>query len=157
MEHMHRLGTAHDHIAHTRNHEHIDALPYAVFQNDVTLMAVNTADEHALHSTQQAQVAQTFFHIQCHLDIVLFRKAIFIDELFQTMPDIVDHCRGLRRKGPKIPAMGASYPQGCHHDLSDNRRNARQNIAEPPRHQADHDIQDAVCRHCRQHLPINQL
>ena len=120
-------------------------------------MAVNTADEHALHSIQQAQVVQALFNVQCHLDIVLFREAVFIDELFQSMPDIVDHCGGLRRKSPEIPGMGASCPQGCHHALSDNRRNTRQNIAEPPRHQADHDIQDAVCRHCRQHLPINQL
>ena len=110
MEHMHRLGTAHNHIAHTRDHKHIDALSHTVFQDDIALMAVDTADEHALHSIQQAQVAQTFFHIQCHLDIVLFRKAVFIDELFQTMPDIIDHCGGLRREGPEIPAMGAFCP-----------------------------------------------
>ena len=120
-------------------------------------MAVDTADEHALHSIQQAQVVQTFLNVQGHLDIVFFREAIFIDELFQSMPDIVDHCGGLRRKSPEIPGMGASCPQGCHHDLSDNRRNTRQNIAEPPGHQADYDIQNAVCRHCRQHLTINQL
>ena len=120
-------------------------------------MAVNTADEHGLHAVQQAQIRKALFYIQSHPDIILFRKAVFIDELFQTMPDIVDHCGGLRRKSPEIPGMGASCPQGCHHDLSCNRRDARQNIAEPSRHQADHDIQDAVCRHCRQHLPINQL
>ena len=120
-------------------------------------MAVDTADEHALHSIQQAQVVQTFFHVQCHLDIVFFRETVFIDELFQTMPDIIDHCGRLRRKGPEIPAMGAFCPQGCHHDLSYNRRDARQDIAEPPGHQADHDIQNAIRRHCRQHLTINQL
>ena len=120
-------------------------------------MAVDTADEHALHVIQQAQVVQALFHVQCHLDIVFFREAILIDKLFQSMTNIVDHRSRLRRKGPEIPTMGAFCPQGCHHDLSCNRRNARQNIAEPPRHQADHDIQNAVCRHCRQHLPINQL
>ena len=69
---MHRLGTAHNHIAHTRDHEHIDALPHAVFQDDVALMAVDTADEHALHSIQQAQVVQAFLNVQSHLDIVFF-------------------------------------------------------------------------------------
>ena len=52
MEHMHRLGTAHNHIAHTRDHEHIDTLSHTVFQDDIALMAVDTADEHALHSIQ---------------------------------------------------------------------------------------------------------
>ena len=120
-------------------------------------MAVDAADEHALHSIQQAQVAQTFFHIQCHLDIVFFREAILIDELFQAMPDIVDHCGGLRRKSPEIPGMGASCPQGCHHDLSGNRCDARQKIAEPPGHQADDNVQDAIGCHGCQHLTINQL
>ena len=73
-------------------------------------MAVDTADEHALHSIQQTQVVQAFLNVQCHLDIVFFREAIFIDELFQTMPDIIDHCGGLRREGPEIPAMGAFCP-----------------------------------------------
>ena len=72
MEHMHRLSTAHNHIAHTRDHEHIDTLSHTVFQDDIALMAVDTADEHALHSIQQTQVIQALFHVQCHLDIVLF-------------------------------------------------------------------------------------
>ena len=157
MEHMHRLGTAHNHIAHTRDHEHIDTLSHTVFQDDIALMAVDTADEHALHSIQQAQVVQAFLNVQCHLDIVFLGQSIFTDELFQTMPDIVDHCGGLRRKGPEIPAMGAFCPHGRHHDLSGNRRNARQNIAEPPRHQADYDIQNAIGCHGCQYLSVNQL
>ena len=53
--------------------------------------------------------------------------------------------------------MGAFCPHGRHHDLSGNRRNARQNIAEPPRHQADYDIQNAIgCYGC-QYLSVNQL
>ena len=154
---MHRLGTAHNHIAHTRDHEHIDTLSHTVFQDDIALMAVDTADEHALHSIQQAQVVQAFLNVQGHLDIVLFRKAIFIDELFQTMPDIVDHCSGLRRKDPEIPAMGASCPQGCHHDLSCNRCDARQKIAEPPGHQADDNVQNSIGCHGCQYLSVDQL
>ena len=72
MEHMHRLSTAHNHIAHTRDHEHIDTLSHTVFQDDIALMTVDTADEHALHSIQQAQVVQAFLNIQGHLDIVFF-------------------------------------------------------------------------------------
>ena len=72
MEHMHRLGTAHNHIAHTRDHEHIDTLSHTVFQDDIAFMAVDTADEHALHSIQQAQVVQAFLNVQGHLDIVFF-------------------------------------------------------------------------------------
>ena len=120
-------------------------------------MAVDTADEHALHSIQKTQVVQAFLNVQGHLDIVFFGQSIFTDELFQTMPDIVNHCSGLRRKGPEIPAMGASCPQGCHHALSDNRRDARQKIAEPPGHQADDNVQNAIRRHCRQYLSVDQL
>ena len=120
-------------------------------------MAVDTADEHALHSIQQAQVVQTFLNVQGHLDIVFFREAIFIDELFQSMPDIVDHCGGLRRKSPEIPGMGASCPGLSHHDLSDNRRNTRQKIAEPPGHQADDNVQNAIGCHGCQYLPVDQL
>ena len=110
MEHMHRLSTAHNHIAHTRDHEHIDTLSHTVFQDDIALMTVDTADEHALHSIQQAQVVQAFLNVQCHLDIVFFGQSIFTDELFQTMPNIVDHCSRLGLECIKIPSMRQLRP-----------------------------------------------
>ena len=63
----------------------------------------------------------------------------------------------LSRKSPEIPGMGASCPQGCHHDLSGNRCDARQKIAEPPGHQADDNVQDAIGCHGCQYLSVDQL
>ena len=157
MEHMHRPSAAHDNIANTGDDEHIDALPYAVLQDNVSFMAVNTTDKNSLHAVQNAQVCQALRHAQGDLHIVFLTQAVLVDELFHAMSHIVDHSGLLRRKGRIVPFMCAGCPDRSHHQLPHNCRNTRQQIAELCRHQADHDVQNTIGCHSAKDLAVHQL
>ena len=126
VEHMHRPCAAHDNIANAGDDEHIDALPYAVLQDNVSLMAVNTTDKNRFHTVQNGQICQALRHAQGDLHIVFLTQAVLVDELFHTVPHIVDNCGLLRRKGRIVPFMCAGCPDRSHHQLPHNCRNARQ-------------------------------
>ena len=73
------------------------------------------------------------------------------------MADIIDHRRWLRREGAEIPPVGTGRPDRCQDHLTRNGCDARPQAAEPPGHQADHDVQDAVRGHRCQDLTIDQF
>ena len=52
MEHVHRPCAAHDDIAHAGDDEHVDALTDTIFQDNISLVAVDTADKNSLHAIQ---------------------------------------------------------------------------------------------------------
>ena len=157
MEHMHRPSATHNNVANAGNDEHIDALPYAVLQDNVSLMAVNTTDKNSLHAVQNAQVCQALRHAQGDLHIVFPAQAILVDELFHTMTYIVDHSGLLRREGLVVPFMCAGCPDRGHHQLSHNCRNTRQQVAELCGHQADHDVQNTIGCHSAKDLAVHQF
>ena len=46
MEHMHLLRATHEYVADSRNHIDLNAIPDTVFQNNIPVMTVNTAQEY---------------------------------------------------------------------------------------------------------------
>ena len=120
-------------------------------------MAVNTTDKNSLHAVQNAQVFQALRHAQSDLHIVFLAQAILVDELFHTVSHIVDHRGLLRREGLVVPFMCAGCPDCGHHQLSHNCRNTKQQITELCRHQADHDVQNAIGCHRAKDLAVHQF
>ena len=60
------LGAAHDDVADTRQDEGVDAAGNAVFHDDISLMAVDTAEEDGLGVLKCfVQVAKAFFAGEC--------------------------------------------------------------------------------------------
>lgn len=154
---MHGPSATHNNVAHTGDDEHIDALPYAVLQDNVSFMAVNTTDKNSLHAVQNAQVCQALRHAQGNLHVVFLAQTILVDELLHTMTHIVDDCGLLRRKGRVIPFMCAGCPDCSHHQLPRNCRNTRQQVAELCGHQADHDVQNTIGCHRAKDLAVHQF
>ena len=154
---MHRPCAAHDNIANTGDDEHIDAISYAVLQDNVSLMAVNTTDKNSLHAVQNTQVCQALRHAQGDLHIVFLVQTILVDELFHTMTYIVDNCGLLRREGRIVPFMCTRRPDCSHHQLSHNCRDTRQQVAELCGHQADHDVQNTIGCHSAKNLAVHQF
>ena len=120
-------------------------------------MAVNTTDKNSLHAVQNAQVCQALRHAQGDLHIVFLAQAILVDELFHTVSHIVDNCCLLRWEGLVVPFMCTRCPDRSHHQLPGNSRNARQQIAELCRHQANHDVQNTIGCHSAKNLAIHQF
>ena len=154
---MHRPGTAHQNISHTRDDEGIDVVHHAILQNDVTFMAVDAAEEYGLHTIQNTQIFQALLHAQNFFHLVLAVQTVVLDQLFHTTAHIIDHGGRLRRECFVIPAMCNRRPDASHHKLSCNGSDSRQKIAQLRGHQADHNVKDPVRRHRRQDLTVHQL
>ena len=157
MKHVHRPGTAHQNIAHTRDDEGIDVVHHAILQNDVTFMAVDAAEEYGLHTIQNTQIFQALLYAQNFFHLVLAVQTVVLNQLFHTTAHIIDHGGRLRRECFVIPAMCNRRPDASHHKLSCNGSDSRQKIAQLRGHQADHNVKDPVRRHRRQDLTVHQL
>ena len=154
---MHRIRTAHDHIADSRDHKHTDVPRHTVLQNNVPVVTVDTAEKYGFHAVQRMQIVQAFFHMQGHSDIVFRIQIVLVDEFFHPMTLIINHCRRLRRERVIIPAMCYKRPQYSHHTLARNGCHTGHQIAQLCRKQADHNIDQSVGRHGCQDLAVNQL
>ena len=157
VKHVHRPGTTHQNIAHTRNDKRIDVVHHTILQDDVALMAVNAAEEYGLHTIQNTQIFQALLYAQNFFHLVLAVQTVVLNQLFHTTAHIIDHGGRLRRECFVIPAMCNRRPDASHHKLSCNGSDSRQKIAQLRGHQADHNVKDPVRRHRRQDLTVHQL
>ena len=111
MEHMHLLRATHEYVTDSRDHIDLNAVPDTVFQNDIPVMAVNTAQEYDFYLIQLLKILQAFLHLKSLFYIKLFLKSVLTDQLLHTFSDIVNDRRLFRRKCSEIPPMCQIAPQ----------------------------------------------
>ena len=154
MEHMHLLRATHEYVADSRDHIDLNAVPDTVFQNDIPVMAVNTAQEYDFYLIQLLKILQAFLYLKSLFYIKLILKSVLTDQLLHTFSDIVNDRCLFRRKYSEIPLMCQIAPQHRHHDLTCDRQNPRQQICQSFCQQRDHNIANAICDKCREHLTV---
>ena len=94
MEHVNGVGALHEQVAHTGNDISADICLHAVFDDLISVMAVNAAEENRLCLTERLlQIIHDIRDMVCLNDIKPLVQAIGIDKVFQSLAHIIDdHC-----------------------------------------------------------------
>ena len=111
MEHVHRLGAAHEHIPDAGDHIHVNVFFHTVFEKDVPVMAVDATKKDSFHSVQQFLIGQCLLDVHGDLDLELFLQPVFFHQTLQAFPHIVNHGCSFCRELGEIPAMSIIRPQ----------------------------------------------
>lgn len=105
------LGAAHDDVADARQDEGVDAAGNAVFHDDISLMAVDAAEEDGLGVLKCfIQVAKAFFGGECPDDFEMDVHAVALDERVHLTPFAQNNDGLFRRELSEIPVVREGAP-----------------------------------------------
>ena len=107
---MYLLCSAHQYISYSWYHIDLYAMFNAIFQNDVSLVAVNAAEENSFYSIQFFEMVNDICYLDNLRNFKFAFQIVLIYKLLHSFSDIVnDHCL-LRRETSEVPAMSQETP-----------------------------------------------
>ena len=105
------LGAAHDDVTDARQDEGVDAAGDAVFHDDISLMAVDAAEEDGLGVLKCfVQIAKAFFGGKGADDFEMDVHAVALDERVHLTPFAQNNDGLFRRKLSEIPVVCKNAP-----------------------------------------------
>ena len=110
MKQMHPSGAAHHHIANAGNNKGRNMVFHAIFNNFISVMAVNSGKKNSLHSFQLIQIRYAFGCLTVADHLKFFRKSVFLYQVCHSLPHIPDNKGTLGSECFKIPPMGGIGP-----------------------------------------------
>ena len=147
----------HQDISHTRNHIHTHMFVNAVFQDDVSFAAVDTAEKNCFHLVQFFHIVQAFFYLKHFFHFEFFLHVILADQFFHSFPDIVnDHCL-LRWKSTEIPEVCQCTPCKRDCNLTGYSQQSWYDTRKSLDKKHDYQISDSICDQHRQHLTVDHF
>ena len=145
MEQVHLLRAAHDDVADLGHDVDGDALLHALLQDQIPVVAADAAEEHGLHPLQDGKIAlQTLLQRSGPADLEFLAQAVGADQLPHVPAPVMDDRRAFGGEYGEIPLVGADGPEDRDHKLDCKEAENRQHGDQPPLHQAQDQIQNAV-------------
>ena len=160
MEKVYLLCTAHDDVTYPGNDVAGDVMGQAVFHNDISFMAVETADENdasVLDNGGRYVPHHVFGHNNiCHFEVsihvVVFHDVVHVHAVF-----IAHQHRRYRRMGMKIPSVSRKGPDNDDNALNYESSNERQRIHQMAVYKGYHNVEETIGNKDGQGLAVNQI
>ena len=160
MKKVYLLCTAHDDVTYPGNDVAGDVMGQAVFHNDISFMAVETADEDdaGVFDNGGRYVPYYVFghnnvcHFEVGIHIVVFHDVVHVHAVF-----ITHQHRRYRRMDAEIPSVSSDGPENDDDALDYERCYQGQRVHQMAVHQGHDDIENAVGNKNCQNLAVNQI
>lgn len=152
------LGAAHDDVADARQDEGVDAAGDAVFHDDISLMAVDTAEEDGLGVLKCfVQIAKAFFGGECAYDFEMDVHAVALDERVHLTPFAQNNDGLFRREFSEIPVVREGAPANDEGKLDEEGETKRDGIHEVPVDEDCDDVHHGVYEKDGKRLAVDEI
>ena len=152
------LGAAHDDVADARQDEGVDASGDAVFHDDISLMAVDAAEEDGLGVLKCfVQIAKAFFGGEGADDFEMDVHAVALDERIHLTPFAQDDDGLLRRKLSEVPVVCKDAPADDEGKLDEEGEPKRNGIDEVAVDEDSDDVHHHIDKEDCQCLAVNKV
>jgi len=160
MEKVYLLCTAHNHISHPRDDVTWNVVGNAVFDDDISFMAVETADENdaSIFNNRRGYVSYNVFgqdnigHFEMGIHAIALHDMIHVHTILITY----QYCR-YWRMGMKIPSVSRKGPDNDDDALDYERCYQGQRVHQMAVHKGHDDIEKTVGNKNCQNLAVNQI
>lgn len=160
MEKVYLLCTAHDDIPYPGNDITGDVMGQAVFHNDISFMAVETADENdaSIFNDRRGYVSYNVFgqdnigHFEMGIHATALHDMIHVHTILITY----QYCR-YWRMGMKIPSVNRKGPDNDDNALNYESSNERQRIHQMAVYKGYHNVEETIGNKDGQGLAVNQI
>lgn len=152
------LGAAHDDVADARQDEGVDAAGDAVFHDDISLMAVDAAEEDGLGVLKCfVQIAKAFFGGECADDFEMDVHAVALDERVHLTPFAQNNDGLFRREFSEIPVVREGAPANDEGKLDEENETKRNGIDEVTVEEDSDDVHHGIGKEDCQGLAVNKV
>lgn len=152
------LGAAHDDVADARQDEGVDASGDAVFHDDISLMAVDAAEEDGLGVLKCfVQVAKAFFGGEGADDFEMDVHAVALDERVHLTPFAQNNDGLFRREFSEIPVVRESAPADDKGELDAESEPKRDGVDGMPIDKDSDDVHHGIGEEDSQGLAVNKV
>lgn len=152
------LGAAHDDVADARQNEGVDASGNAVFHDDISLMAVDAAEEDGLGVLKCfVQVAKAFFGGESADDFEMDVHAVALDERVHLTPFAQNNDGLFRREFSEIPVVRKSAPADDKGELDAESEPERDGVDGMPIDKDSDDVHHGIGKEDCQGLAVNKV
>lgn len=152
------LGTTHDDVTDARQDEGVDAAGNAVFHDDISLMAVDAAEEDGLGVLKCfVQIAKAFFGGEGADDFEMDVHAVALDERIHLTSFAQNNDGLFRREFPEIPVVCESAPANDEGKLDEEGETKRNRINEVTIDKDSDDVHHRIGKEDCQGLAVNKV
>ena len=160
MKKVYLLGAAHNHVPHPGNDIAGNVVGQAVFHDDISFMAVESADEDdtGVLDNGRRYVPHHVFsqnnvcHFEVCIHIVVFHDVVHVHAVF-----IAHQHRRYRRMDAEIPSVSSDGPEDDDDALDYERCYQGQRVHQMTVHKGHDDIEKTVGNKNCQNLAVNQI
>ena len=158
MKEVDLLGAAHNDVADARQDEGVDASGDAVFHDDISLMAVDAAEEDGLGVLKCfVQIAKAFFGGEGADDFEMDVHAVALDERVHLTPFAQNNDGLFRREFPEIPVVREDAPADDEDELDQKSEPKRDGIDEMTVEEDSDDVHHGIGKEDCQCLAVNKV
>lgn len=158
MEEVDLVGAAHDDVADAGQDERVDAAGNAVFHDDISLMAVDAAEEDGLGVLKCfIQVAKAFFGGEGADNFEMDVHAVALDERVHLTPFAQNNDGLFRRKFSEIPVVCEGAPANDEGKLDEENETKRNRIDEVTIEEDSDDVHHGIGKEDCQCLAVNKV
>lgn len=158
MKEVYLLGAAHDDVADARQNKGVDAAGDAVFHDDISLMAVDAAEEDGLGVLKCfVQIAKAFFGGEGADDFEMDVHTVALDERVHLTPFAQNNDGLFRREFPKIPVVREGTPANDEGKLDEEGETKRNGIDGMPIDKDSDDVHHRIGKEDCQGLAVNKV
>lgn len=155
---MDLVSAAHDDVADAGQDEGVDAVGDAVFHDDISLMAVDTAAEDGLGVLECfVQISEAFFRGEGADDFEVDVHAVALDEGIHFSPFAQDDDSLLRRKLSEIPVVREGAPANDEGKLDEESETKRNGIDKVTVEEDSDDVHHGIGKEDCQCLAVNKV
>lgn len=155
---MDLLSATHDDVTDARQNEGVNAAGDAVFHDDISLMAVDAAEEDGLGVLKCfVQMAKAFFGGKGADDFEMDVHAVALDERIHLTPFAQNNDGLFRRELPKIPVVREGAPANDEGKLDEEGETKRNGIDEVTVDEDSDDIHHRIGKEDCQGLAVNKV
>lgn len=158
MEEVDLVSAAHDDVADARQNEGVDASGDAVFHDDISLMAVDTAAKDGLGVLECfVQISEAFFRGEGADDFEVDVHAIAFDEGVHLTPFAQNNDGLFRREFSEIPVVCEGTPANDEGKLDEENETKRNGIDEVTVEEDSDDVHHGIGKEDCQCLAVNKV
>lgn len=158
MEEVDLVSAAHDDVADARQNEGVDASGDAVFHDDISLMAVDTAAKDGLGVLECfVQIAKAFFGGEGADDFEMDVHAVALDERIHLTPFAQNNDGLFRREFSEIPVVREGAPANDKGKLDEEGEPKRNGINEVAVDEDSDDVHHHIGKEDCQCLAVNKV
>ena len=152
------LSAAHDDVADARQDEGVDAAGNAVFHDDISLMAVDAAEEDGLGVLKCfVQIDKAFFGGEGADNVEVDVHAVALDEGIHFSPFTQDDDGLFRREFSEIPVVREGAPANDEGKLDEESETKRNGIDEMTVEEDSDDVHHGIGKEDCQCLAVNKV